>query len=59
MLLGIPIVEDRMIQQGIHQILDPIFDIEFSNHSYGFRAGRNAHQAVKQAQEYQNAGYKV
>jgi group II intron reverse transcriptase/maturase len=58
-LLGIPTVVDRMLQQAIHQILDPIFDKEFSKHSYGFRAGRNAHQAVKQAQEYQNAGYKV
>lgn len=58
-LLGIPTVVDRMIQQAFHQILDPIFDKEFSNHSYGFRAGRNAHQAVKQAQQYQTEGYKI
>jgi len=58
-LLGIPTVLDRMIQQAIHQILNPLFDKGFSNHSYGFRAGRNAHQAVKQAQKYQKEGYKV
>jgi group II intron reverse transcriptase/maturase len=58
-LLGIPTVVDRMIQQAIDQILDPIFDKEFSKHSYGFRAAHNAHQAVKQAQQYQTEGYKV
>ncbi len=58
-LLGIPTVVDRMIQQSIHQILDPVFDKEFSNYSYGFRAGRNAHQAVRQAQQYQREGYKI
>lgn len=58
-LLGIPTVVDRMIQQSIHQVLDGIFDKEFSEHSYGFRAGRNAHQAVKQAQQYQTSGYKI
>ena len=58
-LLGIPTVVDRMIQQAIQQVLDPIFDKEFSNHSYGFRAGRSAHQAVKQAQQYQVEGYTI
>lgn len=58
-LLGIPTVVDRMIQQAIHQILYPIFDKGFSTYSYGFRTGRNAHQAVKQAQKYQNEGYQV
>jgi group II intron reverse transcriptase/maturase len=58
-LLGIPTVVDRMIQQAIDQILDPIFDKESSKHSYGFRAAHNAHQAVKQAQQYQTEGYKV
>ena len=58
-LLGIPTVVDRMIQQAIQQVLDAIFDKEFSNHSYGFRAGRSAHQAVKQAQQYQVEGYTI
>jgi RNA-directed DNA polymerase len=54
--LGIPIVLDRMIQQAVLQILNPIFDAEFSESSYGFREGRNAHQAVLKAQEYVRAG---
>jgi len=58
-LLGIPTVIDRMIQQAIAQILSPIFEKEFSNHSYGFRPGRNAHQAIKQAEAYINEGYKI
>jgi RNA-directed DNA polymerase len=47
-LLGIPTVKDRVIQQAIAQVLMPIFDPEFSDNSFGFRPGRNAHQAVKQ-----------
>ena len=58
-LLGIPTVIDRMIQQAIAQVLTPIFEKEFSNHSYGFRPNRNAHQAIKQAQVYMNEGYKI
>lgn len=58
-LLGIPTVLDRMIQQAIAQVLTPIFEKEFSGHSYGFRPGRNAHQAVKQARVYIGEGYKV
>ncbi len=49
-LLGIPTVKDRVIQQAIAQVLMPIFDPEFSDNSFGFRPGRNAHQAVKQIQ---------
>lgn len=56
--LGIPTVIDRLIQQAINQIINPIFDIEFSNNSYGFRPGRSAHMALKQAQRYINDGYK-
>lgn len=56
-LLGIPVVIDRLIQQSIHQVLSPIFDVEFSENSYGFRKGRNAHQAILQAQRYINEGY--
>ena len=49
--LGIPTVVDRLLQQAIHQILSPIFEIGFSESSYGFRPGRGAHQAVQKAKE--------
>jgi RNA-directed DNA polymerase len=55
-LLGIPTVVDRLIQQALLQVLDPIFDPGFSESSYGFRAGRSAHQAVLKAQEYVGSG---
>jgi group II intron reverse transcriptase/maturase len=55
--LGIPTVLDRLIQQAIAQVLTPMFEQVFSPHSYGFRPGRSAHQAVQQAQEYIRAGY--
>ena len=48
-MLGIPTVVDRLIQQAMHQILSPVWEPEFSTHSYGFRPGRGAHQAVKAA----------
>jgi RNA-directed DNA polymerase len=51
-MLGIPTVTDRLIQQAQLQILTPIFDPGFSEHSYGFRPGRSAHQAVLKAREY-------
>ena len=54
--LGIPTVLDRLIQQAICQILNPIFDPEFSDSSYGFRPGRDAHDAVRKAREYQQEG---
>lgn len=50
--LGIPPVLDRLIQQAIAQVLTPMFEAVFSAHSYGFRPGRSAHQAVQQAQAY-------
>jgi len=56
-LLGIPTVVDRVIQQAIAQVLQPIFEIGFQAHSYGFRPGRNTHQAVKQSLKYINKGY--
>ena len=56
-LLGIPTVGDRLIQQGIYQILMPIFDAGFQKHSYGFRPNRNAHQAVNQSLQNINEGY--
>jgi RNA-directed DNA polymerase len=57
--LGIPTVTDRLIQQALLQVLQPILDPTFSKHSYGFRPGRNAHQAVLAAQTYVQSGRKV
>jgi len=54
--LGIPTALDRLIQQALNQVLSPIFDPEFSESSYGFRPGRSAHQAVRQAREYVEEG---
>lgn len=54
--LGIPTVLDRLIQQAIHQVLEPIFDPKFSDSSYGFRPGRSAHQALKAASGYVKSG---
>jgi len=54
--LGVPTVLDRLVQQALLQVLLPIFEPGFSEHSYGFRPGRSAHQAVRRAQEYQQAG---
>ncbi len=54
--LGIPTVVDRLIQQALLQVLQPIFDPTFSNHSYGFRPGRRAHDAVQRAQRYVQEG---
>lgn len=50
-LLGIPTVTDRLIQQALLQVMTPIFDPEFSPQSYGFRPGKRAHDAIRQAQE--------
>ena len=55
--LGIPTVLDRLIQQALHQVLSPIFEPTFSAHSYGFRPGRNAHQAVRAAQRHVRGGH--
>ncbi len=55
--LGIPTVLDRLIQQALHQMLSPIFEPTFSAHSYGFRPGRNAHQAVRAAQRHVRGGH--
>lgn len=54
--LGIPTVVDRLIQQAILQVLSPILDTGFSQFSYGFRPGRSAHDALKQAKEYVQEG---
>jgi RNA-directed DNA polymerase len=55
--LGIPTAIDRVIQQAVLQQLQPLWDPTFSEHSYGFRPGRSAHQAVAQAQAYIIEGY--
>ena len=55
-MLGIPTVLDRLFQQAISQWLSPQYEGEFSSYSYGFRAGRNAHQAVLQAKKYLDEG---
>src|SRR5258706_6806513 len=54
--LGIPTVQDRFIQQLLLQVLTPIFDPKFSEHSYGFRPGRSAQDAVRAAQQYAQGG---
>ncbi|BCB03697.1 hypothetical protein KH172YL63_18300 [Bacillus sp. KH172YL63] len=55
-LLGIPTVTDRMIQQSIAQILSGIYEPTFSDHSYGFRPNRSAHDAVRKAKMYIREG---
>ena len=57
--LGIPTVTDRVVQQAIAQVLTPIFDPTFSDSSFGFRPGRNAHQAIRQVQATVKDGYRV
>ena len=57
--LGIPTVRDRIIQQAIAQVLSPIYEREFSRYSYGYRPGRNAQQALKQASAYVTQGREV
>jgi len=49
--LGVPTVLDRWIQQAVLQVLTPLFDPHFSAHSFGFRPGRSAHQAVEAARQ--------
>ncbi len=56
-LLGIPALMDRLIQQALLQVLTPIFDPGFSEHSYGFRPERRAHDAIRKAREYVQEGY--
>jgi RNA-directed DNA polymerase len=54
--LGIPNITDRLIQQAIHQVLSPVWEPVFSEHSHGFRPGRSAHDAVKAAQAFVKGG---
>ena len=57
--LGIPVVRDRIVQQAILQIIEPLVDPYFSKYSFGFRKGRSAHDAIKQAEKYIEEGYKT
>lgn len=57
--LGIPTVQDRLIQQALLQVLQPILDSTFSPHSYGFRPGRSAHDAVLAAQSFVQSGRRI
>lgn len=57
--LGIPTVTDRLIQQALLQVLQPVIDPTFSDHSHGFRPGRRAHDAVKAARAYVQSGKRV
>ena len=57
--LGIPTVTDRLIQQALLQVLQPLLDPTFSQHSYGFRPGRSAHMAIQTAQAYVQSGRRV
>jgi RNA-directed DNA polymerase len=57
--LGIPTVLDRLIQQALLQVLQPLIDPTFSKHSHGFRPGRRAHDAVKAARKYVQSGKRV
>jgi RNA-directed DNA polymerase len=54
--LGVPTLVDRLIQQALHQVLQPLFEPTFSDASFGFRPGRGAHQAVRKAQSHIRAG---
>lgn len=55
--LGIPTVVDRLVQQAVLQVMQPLYDPSFSDHSYGFRPGRSTHGALKKAKSYVDAGY--
>nr|WP_234704481.1 reverse transcriptase domain-containing protein [Sinorhizobium meliloti] len=58
--LGIPTVTDRLIQQALLQVLQPLLDPAFSEHSHGFRpGGRSAHDAVLEAQSYVQSGRRI
>jgi retron-type reverse transcriptase len=57
--LTVPTVVDRLIQQALLQVLTPLIDPTFSEHSHGFRPGRSAQGAVLEAQQYVQAGYRM
>jgi group II intron reverse transcriptase/maturase len=55
--LGIPTVSDRIVQQAFRQIIEPIFEKDFSDNSFGFRPGRSCHQAIARVEQYKQEGY--
>ena len=55
--LGVPTVRDRVVQTALLHVLEPIFDVTFSEHSYGFRRGRGCHHALERVEELLDAGY--
>src|SRR4051812_2393250 len=57
--LGIPVVVDRLVQQAMLQVLEPVLDPHFSESSYGFRPGRSAHDALRQAKEFVAGGRSI
>lgn len=57
-MLGIPTVVDRLIQQAMHQVMSPVWEPSFSSHSYGFRPGRGAHNAVEAARAHVESGHR-
>jgi len=56
--LGIPIVKDRVVQQAFRQIIEPIFEKDFSDNSFGFRPERCCHDAIKRLEQYKQEGYR-
>lgn len=56
--LGIPIVKDRVVQQAFRQIIEPIFEKDFSDNSFGFRQNRSCHDAIKRLEQYKQEGIK-
>ena len=58
-LLGIPNVQERLLQQAINQVLTPVFDPTFSSHSFGFRPRRSAHQAIEEILHWYQQGYRI
>ena len=55
--LGIPIVKDRVVQQAVRQIIEPIFEKDFSDNSFGFRPERCCHDAIRRLEQYKQEGY--
>lgn len=58
-MLGIPNVQERLLQQAINQVLTPVFDPTFSSHSFGFRPVRSAHQAIEEILHWYQQGYRI
>jgi RNA-directed DNA polymerase len=56
--LGIPTVRDRVVQTAVRNVIEPIFEREFAEHSYGFRPGRSAHQALQRVTDWLDEGYR-